>query len=169
VEPAVVASYEKIRQRPLDQDRVIAWVARNMTDRNEPEADAKAGVRTNLQREVRNREQERAHRRQARGLPPAKETPEERARREAADARRAAQYARSMRDQHVRHIVQQFAALQEGARDPWGGAPCPFADLMAALSPETWHMLPDLLSQAEAVIQTLRDALASSLAPATDA
>jgi hypothetical protein len=168
VEPAVVASYEKIRQRPLDQDRVIAWVARNMTDRNEPEADAKAGVRTNLQREVRNREQERAHRRQARGLPPAKETPEERTRREAGHARREEEYRRSRRDQHVRHTVERFAELHDGMRDPWGEAHT-FADLMAALSPETWKMLPDLLSQAEAVIQTLRDAIASSLAPATEA
>lgn len=166
VEPAVVASYDKIAPAPLDKDRLIPWVARNMTDRNESEADAKAGVRDSLKRQVRNREQERELRRKNR---PPKETPEVRARREAMEARRHAVWLRSSRDQHLRDTVQRFIALQEGMREPWGAGPCTLAELMAALSPESRNTLPDLLSQAEAVIEVLKDALSGSLAPAAEA
>jgi uncharacterized ParB-like nuclease family protein len=163
-EPTLVANYEKLTRDPLETDRIITWVARRMTDQNEPEEVAKAAVREHFQREVRSREQMRGLRRQLRGLPPAKETPEARAQREALEARKEEEAQRRRRGNHLYDIVLRFAALHEGVRESWNGGPCTFADLWAALSPEHRQKLPDLLSQAEAVIQTLKDALASSAA-----
>ena len=128
---------------------------------NEPEADAKAVVRTSLQREVRDRgagarppeghgacRLRKRHQKRVPGVWPW--TP---AARHSTSA--------SRRDQHLRHIVQQFATLQDGMREPWGEAPT-FARLAGGAVPGDLDMLPDLLSQAEAVIQALQDALAGT-------
>ena len=159
VEPAVVAKYDKIIT-PLDKDRIIPWVARRMTDSSEPEAQAKAGVRAHLQKVVREREQERAWRRKHRTPKP---TPAEEAAREADRERRE-------RENYLMDRTKAFVGVRDGRQYLFKlEKGYTLLDMVEALSPDSVQALPELLNQAEAVIQTLRDALAGSRARATEA
>ena len=109
---------------------------------------------------MREREQERAWRRKHRTPKP---TPAEEAAREAERERRE-------RENYLMDRTKAFVELRDGRQYMFKlEKGYTLLDMVEALSPDSVQALPELLNQAEAVIQTLRDALPGSLAPATEA
>jgi hypothetical protein len=154
VEPAVVASYQRIIPEPLSAERLLDRIARRMTDSNETEADAKATVRRQIESAVQQRERERELRRQYRTPRPPKKTPEEQAKEEAEATRRS-------RERELVSALEGFVELlAERPAAPWRGAAYTLADMVQALSPARRQEIPGLLVQAETVIQSLRNLLA---------
>src|SRR5262249_25735463 len=147
MEPAIVTQYETIHREPLERTALITRIARRMTDENLTEADAKAGLRRQMEQEVQQRERERALRRSYRTPRPPKKTPEE-------QAQEAAESTRRAREHELVSTLERFVELlEERPARPWRGAAYTLADMVEALAPENRQEIPGLLTQAEAVIQ----------------
>jgi len=152
VDPTVVARYETFRREPLDTAKIISWVARTMTDSNKPADEAKTWVSSRLQQEVQDREHERKLRQLSRPKPQPKKSPE-------ALALEQAEQARREREDYLCDHLTGFVGLLAGREATSWRSAYTLADMVQALSPKRRQEISELLSQAEAVIQALKDAL----------
>jgi uncharacterized ParB-like nuclease family protein len=152
LDPEVVTAYEQIGSGVSDRD-LLDKLARRMADRNESVETAKEMIGRQMRSAVTRHEQRRQP----------ELTPRQQARREQKDA----EWERERREHVLVHGLTSLVELQQGSLSSAAGQQVVVAlgDLVHALSPERRQELPALLTQADAVIQQIRELLAQPVAP----